>query len=141
MTTAKYFEEKRGVGIISTADAEGRVNSAIYSRPHFMEDGTVAFIMRDRLTRANLRTNPYASYMFIESRPGYRGKRLYLKMVGEEQETDRLYSLKRRTGVEDTGVKRDPKSLVFFELDREVPLVARPGENRPVGPEYRSPER
>ena len=54
MTLEAYFEEKKGFGVLSTADAEGRVNAAVYSRPHVMDDGTVAFIMWDRLTHSNI---------------------------------------------------------------------------------------
>jgi pyridoxamine 5'-phosphate oxidase-like protein len=125
MGIQEYFEGKKGLGIISTADAEGRVNSAVYSRPHFLEDGTVAFVMRDRLTRANLNINPYASYAFVENGQGYKGKRLYLKKIGEERETDRLYALKRRTGGGGRSDKDDPRYLVFFELQRELPLVTK----------------
>ena len=97
MSLKEYFDDNTGIGIISTADAEGKVNSAVYSRPHFMEDGTVAFIMRDRLTHANLVANPYASYLFVEDGKGFKGKRLYLKKVREEKDSDLLYALKRRS--------------------------------------------
>ena len=60
MTLEAYFEEHKGFGVLSTADGEGRVNAAVYSRPHVMGDGTVAFIMWDRLTHANLQSNPHA---------------------------------------------------------------------------------
>ena len=53
-----YFENTNGVGVMATADKEGKVNTAVYSRPHFLEDGSVAFIMRDRLTHHNLQSNP-----------------------------------------------------------------------------------
>ena len=58
MTLKEYFETNKGFGILATADDQGRTNAAVYSRPHFMEDGTVAFIMRDRLTHNNLTSNP-----------------------------------------------------------------------------------
>ena len=45
-----YFENTKGTGVLSTADDNGKVNAAIYARPHFLKDGTVAFIMRDRLS-------------------------------------------------------------------------------------------
>jgi DNA polymerase-3 subunit alpha len=38
------------VGVLSTADSSGKVDAAIYSTPHVMDDVTVAFIMRERLT-------------------------------------------------------------------------------------------
>ena len=109
---------------MSTANADGRVNSAVYARPHFMDDGTVAFIMRDRLTHANLNANPYASYLFVEHAKGYKGKRLYLRKVREEKDSDLLYALKRRSNSGKTTEKNDVRFLVFFELERELPLVS-----------------
>ena len=124
MSLKEYFDQNTGIGIISTADAEGKVNSAVYSRPHFMEDGTVAFIMRDRLTHANLEANPYASYLFVEDGKGYKGKRLYLKKVREEKDSDLLYALKRRSKGSKAIDENEAKFLVFFELERELPLVS-----------------
>ena len=54
MTLKDYFTVTDGVGILSTADQKGVVDAALYSKPHCMEDGTLAFIMRDRLTHANI---------------------------------------------------------------------------------------
>jgi hypothetical protein len=50
MDLKEYFDDTKGVGVLATADGEGKVDAAIYARPHFMEDGTLAVIMRDRLT-------------------------------------------------------------------------------------------
>lgn len=58
MKLAEYFEKTNGVGILSTADEKGKVNAAIYGRPHFMDENTVAFISSDRLTHANLKKIP-----------------------------------------------------------------------------------
>ena len=82
-----YFENTEGFGVLSTADADGKVDAAAYARPHFMEDGTIAFIMRDRLTHHNLQANPHAHYLFRESAAGYKGKRLFLAKAGELSET------------------------------------------------------
>ena len=115
-----YFETTTGTGILSTADKDGRVDAAIYSRPHFLDDGKLAFIMRDRLSHSNLRSNPHAAYLFIENGPGYKGKRLYLTMVREEKNAKQITSLQRRK--RKIKVEED-RFLVFFELDRERPLV------------------
>ncbi|MFH0958857.1 MAG: pyridoxamine 5'-phosphate oxidase family protein, partial [Pseudomonadota bacterium] len=72
-----YFNNTKGYGVLATADSSGKVNAAIYARPHFIDEKTLAFIMRERLTYENLRTNPHSTYLFIESRSGYTGKRLY----------------------------------------------------------------
>ncbi len=66
MTLREYFEGAEGTGVLATADAAGKVNAAIYGRPHFIDESTVAFIMADRLTHANLRENDSAVYLFRE---------------------------------------------------------------------------
>ena len=119
MGLKSYFESTKGTGILSTADSEGNVDAAIYSRPHFLED-KIAFIMRDRLTHKNLESNPHAVYLFIEDGPGYKGKRIYLTKYKEEKNSQRIASLRRRT--KDSNPDED-KFLVFFELTRERPLV------------------
>ena len=104
----------------ATADADGKVDAAVYARPHFMENGTIAMIMRDRLTHHNLQSNPHAAFLFHENGPGYKGKRLFLTKVGEEQDTELLQSLRRREYIDE---KDETRYLVFFEIDKELPLV------------------
>ena len=123
MELSEYFYNRRGTGILATADANGHVNAAIYSRPHFIEDGTVALIMRDRLSHANLQSNPYASFLFMENGEKYKGKRLYLRKVREEKETARLYELRRRKYPSDDDPENDPKFLVFFTIEKVLPLL------------------
>jgi hypothetical protein len=120
MELKDYFESTKGVGVLATADADGKVDAAIYARPHFMEDGTLAVIMRDRLTHHNLQSNPHAAFLFIEDGPGYKGRRLFLTKLREEQDSELLHSLRRRQYPND---KAEAKFLVFFKLDKELPLV------------------
>jgi hypothetical protein len=120
MSLKDYFESTKGVGVLSTADSNGKVDAAIYARPHFMEDGTVAWIMRDRLTHHNLQSNPHASFLFKEERDGYQGKRLFMTKVREEQNTELLQSLRRRK----SEYRNDEdRFLVFFRVEKELPLV------------------
>jgi hypothetical protein len=120
MTLKEYFEMNKGLGVLSTADSQGKVDAAVYSRPHFMEDGTIALVMRDRLSHANLQSNPHAMYLFKEDGPGYKGKRLFITKVREEKNTELLESLRRRKDVYADDADR---FLVFFKIDKEVPLV------------------
>ena len=69
MERKEYFENTEGTGVMATADSDGKVDTAIYARPHFMDDGSIAMIMRDRLTHHNLESNAHACYMFIEKAP------------------------------------------------------------------------
>ncbi len=127
MDLKSYFEQTSGIGILSTADYSGQVDAAVYSRPHVMDDGTVAFIMRDRLTHNNLQSNPHAAYLYKEEGTGYAGKRLFLTKVSEEKETDRLYELRRRSYPADKD-RREAKYLVFFSVDKALPLIG-PGQS------------
>ncbi len=120
MDLKEYFENTKGVGVLATADGDGKVDAAVYARPHFTEDGTLAVIMRDRLSHRNLQSNPHATYLFIENGPGYKGKRLFLKKVREEQDTELLESLRSRQYIDE---KEESKFLVFFKLDKELPLI------------------
>jgi hypothetical protein len=119
MNDREYFEKTKGVGFLATADSEGRVDIAVYSRPHVIDDQTVAFIMADRLSHHNLQSNPHAAYLFKEEAPGYVGKRLFLTKVREEKDSELLGSLRRKAYPELKGTE----SLVYFRIDKVLPLI------------------
>lgn len=120
MELSEYFEKTEGRAILATADGDGKVDAAVYARPHFMDDGTIALILRDRLTHHNLQSNSHACYLFMEKGLGYKGKRLFLTKVREEQDTELLQSVRRRQYLSE---KDEAKFLVFFKVDKELPLV------------------
>lgn len=121
MNLKDYFEQTTGTGVLATADAQGRVDAAIYARPHILEDGTAAFIMLDKLTHKNLQTNPHATFLFMEKGEGYKGVRLFLKKLREETDPELIESLSRH------GVSQDymqgSKFLVVFELEKILNLL------------------
>jgi Pyridoxamine 5'-phosphate oxidase len=118
MSLKNYFENHKGLGVLSTADSEGNVTAAVYSRPHFLEEGSLTFIMRDRLTRHNLKSNPNAVFLFVETGDGYNGKRLYLKKLREELDPELVHQIKLRKVDDD-----EPKYLAYFSLEKELPLI------------------
>ncbi len=120
MNLTDYFAEKKGFGVISTSNDKGEVNSAVYAKPHVMDTNSIAFIMRDRLSRANLQSNSQANYMFIEHDHGFRGVRLSLIMTGEEHDTEKIDALARRS-YKDDG--EDKRSLVSFRVDKVLALL------------------
>ena len=117
-----YFEENEGTGIIATADSRGMVNMAVYSKPHFMDNDEIAFIMTDKLTHHNLQSNDSAAYLFKEEGDGYNGKRLYLTKLREEEDSDLLYSIRSRKFPSGRDDGR-PRFLVFFRIDKTLPLI------------------
>jgi hypothetical protein len=123
MRLEDYFAATSGFGVLSTADGNGKVDAAIYSRPHFMDDGTIAFIMRDRLTHHNLEENPYAAYLFVEKDSGYKGIRLFLKKVKESTDDELVGKMTRRCLTPEEDKARGPKFLVYFEVEKLLNLV------------------
>jgi hypothetical protein len=114
-----YFENTKGRGVLATADSEGKVDVAVYSRPHCMDDGTVAFIMRDRLTHHNLQSNPHAAYLFMEAKEKVEGKRLFLTKIKEEEDRERIMAMRRRKYPDDG----EPLYLVTFQVDKVLPIL------------------
>jgi hypothetical protein len=128
MDLKSYFENIKGTGVLSTADSDGNVDCAVYARPHIMDDGSIALIMRDRLSHKNLQSNPKAAYMFIEDGQGYKGKRFFLKKTDEEEDASKIESLKRRTYPDDKQPGGEGMFLVYFEIEKELPLIG-PGKS------------
>lgn len=124
MNLREYFDEKTGHGIIATADAKGRVGIAVYAKPYVVEDGLIAFIMADHQSYANVRSNPSAAYLFLETGGQYDGKRLYLTKIREAAGSD-IDDPELATRFEKaTREYRDERlSLVYFKVDKVLPLV------------------
>ena len=123
MKLKEYLQGVSGMGVLATADAEGRVDAAIYAKPHILEDNTLAFIMRDHLTHQNIVSNPYALYLFIEEGPHYSGIRLFLKKVREDTDPDLIAKMTRRFLTPEQDKARGPKFLVYFSLEKILPLI------------------
>jgi hypothetical protein len=121
MNLKEYFEKAKGMGVLATADSSGRVNTAIYARPHVGKDLNLAFIMTERRTYANVCQNPHASYLFREDGVQVAGVRLILRKTVEEKDTDRIKELMRRSySTEDV----DNLHLVHFSVEEVRPLVS-----------------
>jgi len=121
----EYFDNAKGFGVLATADESGKVNTAIYSRPHFTDETdekTLAFIMADRLSHTNIQTNPHASYLFMEEGQGYGGKRLHLTKVREETSEELVAAICRRCNYNMYG-KESLRYVVFFKVDDVLPLI------------------
>jgi hypothetical protein len=123
MRLEEYFETAIGVGVLSTADDQGKVNAAIYGRPHFMDEKSIAFIASDRLTHANLKKNPFAIYLFKEE-GSYKGYRLYLTKTHEEKDSPLIEQLRRKK-YKGLGRKYDTESkfLIYFHIEKVLPLI------------------
>jgi hypothetical protein len=123
MDLREYFEGTKGLGVLATADDQGRVDVAVYASPHIMDDTTIAFIMPDRLTHHNLQSNAHAAYLFREDGPGYKGVRLFLEKLREEQDTELLRSIRRKQYASEKGEEETSRYVVFFTVEKTLPLI------------------
>ena len=124
MKLSEYFEKTKGRGVIATSDSKGKVGTAVYGRPHFINEKTVAFIMADRLMHKNLQSNPYAAYLFMEAKDKYVGKRLYLRKIKEEKDSSLIDKIRRRESCPAYAVYKDIiRYLVYFRINKVLPLI------------------
>lgn len=123
MNLSEYFANVSGLGVLATADCDGMVDLAVYAKPHVVDDTTVVFVMKERLSHQNLKTNPNAAYMFVEKGDGYAGKRLYLTKTREETNSSLIEQF-RKEQPEIYPIGDDSnKYLVFFQVNDVWPLV------------------
>ncbi len=124
MDLKKYFEETDGFGVLSTADREGRVDSAVYAKPHVIDENTVAFVTGEKLTHANLQENPYAVYLFKEEGPGYMGSRVFLKKERESGDQSEVQRACREAwpAADAAGYCERGKYIVYFKVQKVLPL-------------------
>ncbi len=129
MKLSEYFEKKQGSGVMAAGDSEGKVAIAVYAKPHFINEKTVAFIMADRLIHKNLESNSHCSYLFMESNKEYEGKRLYLTKMKEEEDSKLIDGMLRK-GVcpVDEGYTKGKRYLVYFKIDKVLPFSLPPAK-------------
>jgi hypothetical protein len=119
MKISEYFKTVEGRGVIATADSSGKVDVAIYAAPHVIDDQTVAFIMADKLTHANLQSNPHAAYLFTEEEEKFKGVRLFLTKTREEKDPQKVEAIRRKEYPHLKG----KEFLVYFKVDKVLPLI------------------
>jgi len=123
MNLAKLFEEQ-GLGIMATADHEGQVNTAIYARPHVIDNTTLVWGMTDKRSYRNIRQNPHAAYLFKQAAPGFLGVRLGLELLRSEEQGEMLATIQRNTDeIVGPGAGRAVTHAVWFKVVEIRPLI------------------
>ena len=93
MNLAELFQQN-GLGVIATAAADGSVNTAVYARPHIIDENTMVWGMTEGRTYRNVSESPQASFLFKTSGPGFSGVRLALELVKTEESGPMLAKIK-----------------------------------------------
>jgi hypothetical protein len=117
-----YFEQNRGLGVLSTANGEGKVNAAVYATPHVVDEKTIAFLMADHRTREYLETNSHAVYLFKEEGK-YEGIRLYLTKIGVEKSPEAVREWRTSRGYRGPNYSDEGKWIVTFLVEESRPLT------------------
>jgi hypothetical protein len=99
------------------------VDLAIYSRPHVIDEETVAFIMLDRLSHVNLQSNHHAAFLFMEAVEKYIGMRLFLTKIREEEDQEVIEKFRRKKSYELPDDDKKKRFLVYFHIDKVLPLI------------------
>ena len=119
MKINEYFKTAKGRGVLATADSSGKVDVAVYTVPHVIDEGTVAFIMPDKLTHVNLQSNPHAAYLFTEEEEKFKGVRLFLTKTKEEKDPQKVDAIRRKEYPHLKG----QEFLLYFKVDKVLPLI------------------
>ncbi len=96
MNLAELFANP-GLGVMSTSSSDGKVNSAVYARPHVIDETTLVWGMTDKRTYQNLSRNRHAAFLFKTGTPGFSGVRLALELIKTEESGDLLAAIKKNT--------------------------------------------
>jgi hypothetical protein len=88
-----------GLGVMSTSSSDGKVNSAVYARPHVIDETTLVWGMTDKRTYQNLTRNRHAAFLYKTNGPGFSGVRLALELIRTEEEGELLATIKANTDV------------------------------------------
>lgn len=124
MKLREYFGKTKGYGVLATADSKGKVNVAYYAKPYVTGDKTIALIMADKLTRANLKSNPKAAYLFIDEGKSFAGVRLYLTMTREDKADDiKDAVLRAHFSRASRRYSGENLVLIHFRVSKVLPVV------------------
>ncbi len=79
-----FFNKQPRLGVLATADKNGKVNAAYFNSPQMIDETTVLMGIGKNRSFENLQENPSAAFIILE--PGktlqdWKGLRVYLKMI------------------------------------------------------------
>jgi hypothetical protein len=122
-----YFNQQPRLGVLGTADRNGKPNTAYFGSPRMVDERTVTMGLGDNRTLTNLEENPQAVYMIMQ--PGtspseWKGLRIYLKMTACEKEGKKLDYI--RSKIAEAAGEETAKMIqaaVTFEVIEVRPLA------------------
>jgi len=123
----EYFNKRPRIGTLSTADKNGKVNSAYFGSPQMIDEKTVVMGIGKTRSLANLQENPSAVFLIME--PGktmsdWKGVRVYLKMTECQTSGEKLDSLKAKlAAAAGEAAAKMLHAAVTFQIEEIRPLA------------------
>ncbi len=123
----ELLNSPKRIGILSTSDGQGNVNSGFFGSPRMINPDTVVMACGENRSIANLRRNPRAVYLFFvpEANPmEWKGARLYLSAEKFETEGSLLdrFVEEIRARVGDQAAAR-LTTAITFRIEDVRPLI------------------
>lgn len=118
-----YFNKQPRIGILSTANREGKVNAALFGSPRMVDEKTVVMGLGKNRTLDYLQQNPHAVYTILE--PGktlmdWKGIRVYMKLKDYATSGEKLEAYKREVAA---ALGEDAAKMMHATLTFEVTEV------------------
>jgi len=124
----EYFNKQPRLVTLSTADKNGKVDSAYFGSPRMIDEKTIVMGTGTNRTLANLRENPNAVFLIMEpgkTAPEWKGVRIYVKMKECETSGHKLDKI-RAVIAEKVGPETANKMIhvaLAFEIHEIRPLA------------------
>ncbi|MDI6866536.1 pyridoxamine 5'-phosphate oxidase family protein [Methanoculleus sp.] len=118
-----YFNKQPRVGILSTANREGKVNAAVFGSPRMVDEKTIVMGLGKNRTLEYLQENPYAVYTILEQGKtlmDWKGIRVYMKLKDYATSGEKLEAYKREVAA---ALGEDAAKMMHATLTFEVTEV------------------
>lgn len=123
-----YVNKQPRLGTLSTADKNGKVNSAYFGSIHMPDEKTVRMGLGHNRTFSNLQENPNAVFLIMEpgkTAPEWKGVRVYLKMTEYNTSGPKLDAIRSEIAkkVGEDAAKKMIHAAVEFGVEEIRPLA------------------
>ena len=116
-----YFNKQPRLGTLSTADKDGKVNSAYFGSPRMVDEKTIVMGSGSNRSLANLKENPHAVFLVMEpgqTVPQWKGVRIYVTMKACETSGPKLDQI--RDAVAEKAGREAANKMIHAALTFEV---------------------
>jgi hypothetical protein len=122
-----FFNKQPRLGVLATADKNGKVNAAYFNSPQMTDDTTVLMGIGKNRSFENLQQNPNAVFIILEpgkSLPEWKGVRVYLKVTESETSGAKVDGI--RAAIAKAAGEKPSKMIhaaITFKIEEIRPLA------------------